>query len=118
MEDIGGFMKLLLSLLFLCSFSVEARELLLKCEASHNSDKLFSVETKLPEGQRNSLIAKAEEFEFLVTSAKNNVVEIQVYNSFDPSRTYASSDLSKSRHVELVVWRRDSLLEMRCTLIN
>lgn len=111
-------MKLVLILATLLSASAFAKDFNLTCESSLNSDKLFEVRVKLPQGERNNLIAKTDEYHFFITSQKDDVVELQVYNSTEPSRSYASGSLSKAKSVELVIWKRDSLLEARCTQVD
>lgn len=111
-------MKLVLLLSTFLSLSAFAKDFNLKCESSLNSSKLFEVKTILPQGERNNLIAKADNYQFFITSAGADVVELQVYDSSEPSRSYASASLSKAQYVELVIWKRESLLETRCTLVD
>lgn len=111
-------MKLVLLLTTFLSLSAFAKDFNLKCESSLNSSKLFEVNVTLPQGERNNLIAKSDNYHFFVTSAGMDVVELQVYDSSEPSRSYASASLTKAKSVELVIWKRESLLEARCTLVD
>lgn len=111
-------MKLVLILGLLISAQAFAKDLKVKCVGSHNYDQMFSVELKLNEGQSNVSFAKSEQFEFFLTTKADSVVELQVLDSFEPSRSYATAKLSESSFVELAIWKRDFLIETRCSLIQ
>lgn len=109
-------MKYLLIASALLSSQVFAKELKLNCVATYNSDKVLDTQVVLASGQSNLVIGGAEEFDFILSSKANDVVELQAFNSGEPSRTYATATIKAANSiVELSIWKRDLLMEVRCT---
>lgn len=103
----------LLTLLTSSFTYAESRRLF--CEASYNTESIFETEVILSKGERNKLYGNLGGIAFYVSDLGNNKVELHVFNSYEPSRSYASSDFSRpNSRVELVVWKQDYLLETRC----
>jgi hypothetical protein len=101
--------------LCLASFSVFARDLGLHCELSKNGSVGMVKDFVLKAGQRNLAVGAVDEFNLIVSSDKNDKVEVQVYNEDGPERSYATGEIkSKSSVVELAHWTRDFLLEAKC----
>ena len=94
-----------------------AKEYKLSCEARHNYDLVVQTEVTLGEKERNKSFGVFNEFEFFLSSNGNDIIELQTLNNYDPSRSYATAKMTEAGSiVELSIWRRDFLLEVRCTL--
>jgi hypothetical protein len=111
-------MKKILALgALICSLNSMAASYDMNCTATHNMDKVIETRVTVQDGDRNKAFGEYENFRFFVTAAGNNTVEVQSFDSSTPSRTYATSKMSeKGNFVELSIWTRDYLLEVRCTL--
>jgi hypothetical protein len=112
-------MKLLFLLAtILATFKLWASsELVLKCTAIHNLDKVVETEVNLKPTDREKTFGKYEEFKFIISSKGDQTVEIQSLNLIEPSRSYATGKLTHlGDFVELSVWNRDYILDVRCTL--
>ncbi len=87
------------------------------CEATYNTDSILKTEVKLGANERNKAIADLEEFVFYLSDNKNNVVELQTLNRYEPTRTYATAKvMNPGDFVQLSIWKREYLLEVTCTL--
>jgi hypothetical protein len=107
--------SLILSALF--TLPAFAQDYNLKCVASYNSEKVFEQELLLSQGQRALKFGSVEDFDFILSSNKDQTVELQVLNVNEPSRSYATAKLKeKDAYVELSIWKREFLLEVRCTV--
>ena len=109
-------MKLLLALGLLISTQAFAKEF--QCDGFFNYEQVFSVDVTLNEGQRNVSFAESEQFQFFLSNKSGNVIELQILDHLEPSRTYATANLDVNSFVELAIWKRDFLLETKCTLIK
>lgn len=88
----------------------------LNCTASHNMDKVIETKVSIQDGERNKNFGEYDQFRFFVTASDKNMIEVQSMDLNGPSRSYATSNLSeKGAFVELSVWTRDYLLEVRCS---
>ncbi len=109
--------KLLVSLLLLASFTAQAGPMELMCEASFNLTKVLQKKVTLAELEKNQVFGEFEEFTFFVSSKGKNVIELQALNNNEPSRTYATGVLNADQaYIDLAVWKREYLLEVRCSL--
>lgn len=110
-------MKKFITLFALVSaFNANAMDL--SCTALHNMDIVLDTKISVQEGERNKSFGEYDQFRFFVTAAKNNQIEIQSLDLSTPARSYATAKLTeKGSFVELSVWSRDYLLEVRCTLL-
>lgn len=100
----------------LATAQVYAADWNLRCVGTHNSDKVMDRTLTLLAGQRNLPIGSDDQFEFILSDNGKNVIELQAYNSYEPSRSYATADFSAaSAWVELSLWTREFLLEVRCS---
>lgn len=103
------------SLLALSSTAVFANTTL-NCKATYNLETVFETEVQLAKGERNKSFGGFEAFQFFLSDNGNNVIELQSLNNTDPSRSYATAKISDAgSFVELAIWTRDFLLEVRCT---
>jgi hypothetical protein len=101
------------------SSSAFAKDFHLKCVASYNADKVLETEVKLPAGVKSLGFGSFEEFDFYLTQTGENTVELQALYNADPSRSYATAKLTdSSSFVELSIWRREFIMEVRCTVID
>ena len=104
-------MKILLLTALFVSSSAFAMEL--RCEAKYNSETVLSTTISLKD---KAGIGEIEGFRFMATAKAQNTVEIEAYNAYEPSRTYATGSLDKAgAFVDLAVWKREFLMEVRCT---
>lgn len=110
-------MKLLIVSILIAT-SAYAQDFQLKCQADYNSDTILDTTVHLKENTKDLKLGGNDQFQFILTNKQGTVVELQVYNRYEPSRTYATSNLSgPSEFVELSIWNRDFILEARCTLL-
>lgn len=109
-------MKTTLALLLtLGSFAVAA-ETKLQCKATYNMDTVLETEVTLGHAERNKSFGEFEGFQFFLSDNGNNVVELQTLNIYEPSRSYATAKITEAgSFVELSIWNREFLLEVRCT---
>lgn len=108
--------KILVFILFIASLSAQAASKELLCEVSFNTTKVLQQKVILEENKKNQVFGEFEEFTFFITSKGKNVIEIHALNNNEPSRTYATGVIdSASSFVDLAVWKREYLLEVRCT---
>lgn len=90
----------------------------LSCGASFNSDSLFEADVLVKEKERK-LFGELAGLEFFVTDKGQNRIELEVFNKYEPSRSYAESTFSgEGSFVNLVIWRQDYLLEVRCSQVS
>lgn len=109
-------MRKLSALLLLSSFPLLAQARTLYCQASFNTDVLFETEVTLNDRELNHKFGTLAGLEFYVSDRGQNKIELQVFNTYEPSRSYATSVFDKEgSHVELAVWKQDYMLEARCS---
>ena len=102
--------SLLLAALFISSTAMAME---LRCEAKYNAETVLSTAISLKD---KAAIGEIEGFRFMANAKAQNVVEIEAYNAFEPSRTYATGSVDKvGAFVDLAVWKREFLMEVRCT---
>ena len=62
-------------------------------------------------------LAAFEEYEFFMSQLPEGKYELQAYNRFEPSRTYAVTRVSAANpDIELTIWKREAIIEVHCTL--
>lgn len=111
-------MKYILIASALLSSQVFAKDLTLNCFAKSNLIKVFESQVALKDGQTNLTFGGFEGFDFLISSKANNVVELQLLNVEEPSRTYATATLNAAgSFIELSQWKRDYILDVRCDVL-
>lgn len=109
--------KTISALSLLLTFNAFAGSMTLKCEGTYNLDKVVSETVTIGDSERNKKFAEFEEFEFILTKNGPETVELQAYNGNEPSRSYATASINeKGEFVMLSIWKREYLLEIRCTL--
>ena len=113
-------MKALIAISLLSlSLSAVARDIRISCAVSHNTQLVYENEISVPQNAKNISIANFDLFEMFMTSLPDGRYELQMLNSMEPSRTYATGALtSASPTLELSVWTREFLLETKCKLIE
>ena len=88
------------------------------CMVKDSLDPVFQQKVVLHEGEKNKLFGDYDEFGFYLTSKENGIVELQTLNRNEPTRSYATGVLrEKNDFVDLAIWKRDYLMEVRCTLL-
>lgn len=108
--------KLLVLIVLLCSFAAHASTMELLCEASYNTSKVLQKKVLLEENEKNQVFGEFEEFTFFISSKGKNVIEIHALNNNEPSRTYATGVINSDQSfIDLAVWKREYLLEVRCS---
>lgn len=104
-------------LLLLLSTEAFAGPLELNCEASYNLEKVLQSKVTLEENEKNKAFGDFNQFTFYISSQGKDVLELQVLNHNEPSRTYATSVVNAEHNfVDLSIWNRDFLLDVRCSL--
>lgn len=108
--------KSILILTGLLSFQAFAKDLDLRCIASHNTQVVLDRNVKLLSGSRGVFFGKAAGLDLFLTHSGESTVELQALNPYEPSRTYATAILTETgTFVELSIWKRDFVAEVRCT---
>lgn len=108
-------MKTILFIVTLAFYQfAQADNLALNCTASVNYENLLTANISLSENQSNYRWGEYQDLRFLV-SRKESMIELQLFNGSEPSRTYATSDFSNGNSVELTVWKSEFLLSLKCT---
>ena len=112
-------MKLIFILaIILATFeSWASRDLNLRCTAIHNLDKVIETEIILKSTDKDITFGEYEDFKFIISSKGDETIEIQSLNILEPSRSYATGKLKlPGSFVELSIWNRAYILDVRCTL--
>jgi hypothetical protein len=105
--------------LMMLSSSAQANDLWFRCTGTHNSENILNTKVRLSPGQRTLYLGGSERYQFILGSLGNNTVELQAYDSWGPSRSYAMAVVnSPASFVEVSVWKREHLMEVRCTLLK
>lgn len=86
----------------------------LSCQAQINYEKLFALEVTLSDQTSNQRWGEYQQFRFFL-SRKGPVVELQLFDGAEPSRSYASADLEKSNFIELIIWKNELILNLKCS---
>lgn len=108
--------KSILFLGALISFQALAKDLDLKCIASHNAQVVLDRNIRLVSGTRGLFIGKAAGLDLILTHSGEYTVELQAFNVYEPSRTYATANISEAgSFVDLSIWKREFVVEARCT---
>lgn len=106
---------ILASLLF--SFTSFAKDMNLSCKASFNMETVFESEVTL--GNEKVNVGEFENFIYFVTQKADGRVELQSHDMDEPSRSYATASLKNvGDYVELSIWNRAYIMDVRCTLLN
>lgn len=88
----------------------------LYCQASYNTEVLFETEVTLKDGEVNKLFGTLAGLQFYLSDKGENKIELQVFNTYEPSRNYAIAIFKEARsQVELAIWKQDYLLEAKCS---
>lgn len=82
------------------------------CTVKYNYETVFTVKFEL-ENSKSKKFGSFEEYEFTLKDTGKNF-ELELYNSLEPSRTYAVGDLTKSPDLGLIIWNREKLMEVNC----
>jgi hypothetical protein len=102
---------ILLSTLFASSLFASTN---MTCEVTYNYDSIFTRTLSLPVGAKNFSFGLFEEFEFFLTDLGNDKLELQILDNTGPARNYATGKLTSETSLELAIWRRDYLIDVRC----
>lgn len=110
-------MKLMITtLLAFVSLQAFAGDITLSCQGFYNYELILENEVRITEFQKNIEIGEIGEYQIMVSSLGQNKIELLGYNFTEPSRTYATAFMNKSGDViELAVWKREFLLEVKCS---
>ena len=110
-------MKLMITaLMTLFTLNAFAGEMTLSCQGFYNYELILENEVKIGEFQKNIELGEIGEYKILVSSLGQNKIELLGYNFTEPSRTYTTALMNKSGDIiELAVWKREFLLEVKCT---
>ena len=96
-----------------------AKDLWLECTGKYNSEKILDTKVKLAHEQRGLNMGGSEPFQFFLSSNGKNIVELQAYNNWEISRSYATATMDTLfSFVEISVWKNEYLMEARCTLVS
>lgn len=86
------------------------------CQVKYNYETVFVTSFEL-ETMKSKKFGTFEEFEFTLKDLGAKF-ELELYNSLEPSRTYAVGDLTKSSELGLIIWNRSKLMEVSCQKEN
>lgn len=102
----------LISTLILTSFMSNAYAYKFECMLKHNYETIFQTKFELEENSSKKFGA-FEEYEFTLKDT-GDLFELELYNSLEPSRSYAIGDFKKSQDLGLIIWNREKLIEVSC----
>lgn len=101
--------------LALTSFSALAADF--DCRYLQNLNEIYSNRVTIADGAKNVVIADFDEYVFFMSSLGNDKYELQSLNNMEPSRTYATARVNAANpELGLVIWKRESIIEVNCTL--
>lgn len=87
----------------------------LSCMGELNGQTQFSTTVQLAAGQRNMLVGMIDAHEIFLSDLGEKL-ELQAYNPIEPSRIYATTEMSQAgASVNLSIWNRDFWIEVKCT---
>lgn len=110
-------MKYILLFMVACLTSTSMAENLL-CQVSINMEVQSKLSLQVPLDE-NILYAKFQPFQMRIKNLGASKFEIEVYDSEEPSRSYAKGTLrAEDDEVRWTLWRRDILLETSCSLAS
>lgn len=95
-----------------------SQEIHLKCSVSQNFKEVLITKVALKPNERQLKFGEYRQFKFFLSdnsSGKNNQIELQVYDNITPSRSYAVTDITRSKSLELSHWTQDYILSVVCT---
>lgn len=102
-------------LLSLFSFSALAAEF--DCRYLQNLQEIHRSTVSV--SGKDVKIASFEQYEFFMSQLAEGRYELQAYNAYEPSRTYAVAYLSSSQpEIGLTIWKREAIIEASCNLIS
>jgi hypothetical protein len=62
-------------------------------------------------------IADFDQYEFFLSQLPEGKYELQAYNRYEPSRTYAVARVTAANpEIGLTIWKREAIIEVHCTL--
>jgi len=94
-----------------------AKDMRVHCQAQFNGEAFLDTQISLPESEKNLILAEVEGLQILLSSLRNEKIELQVYDANAPIRVYSTGELKNSSDaVELSLWGRDYLLDVSCSL--
>lgn len=96
--------------------AVSAQTIKLNCMAVYNYGNPLKFNASLDAGERNKLVAELGEHQIFLSSLKNGEVELQTLDLEREIRSYATTGLAASNPLKLSVWKRESLIEISCSL--
>ena len=109
-------LKLLSLLCLLCSSLSYGASISLTCEVRFNLEQVLQKKVILHQHEKNVVIGDFNQFSFFISSKGGDLIELQALNHNAPSRSYATANLnSPDSYVDLAVWTREFLLEIRCS---
>lgn len=83
-----------------------------------NAQNTLETEIKLTKSETPVSFGEAEGFAYYLMSKSNNAIELSVLDQQEQYRMYSTATVStKGSFVELSIWKRDYLMEVRCTAI-
>lgn len=98
-------------------FSVSSFAAEFDCSYFYNLNEIYRNDVSISEGSKNLKIGELEEYEFFMSSLGSGKFELQALNVYEPSRSYATAILGQeNRELALVIWKRESMVEVACTL--
>lgn len=108
--------KMLILSAFLMATSSNAFAENIKCFLSVNSEPVAEVEFNL-EANTKELFIDSTDYRFYLANKGNSKFELEVYDAYAPSRSYAIGYLRIAKdELSWAFWSRDILLETTCKL--
>lgn len=102
-------------IIFLSLLSTSALAADFECSYFQNLQEIHRSQVSVT--GKNVRIATFDQYEFFMSQLPEGRFELQAYNSYEPSRTYAVARLSSANpEIELTIWKREIMIEARCTL--
>ena len=88
------------------------------CEVKVNQELTYKTHLEVNVNQKYE-IGIFKNYKFTIFTKDNSNYEIEAYNPYIPSRTYALGYLEENKGlVSLVIWKRNALVEGNCKAVN
>ncbi|EQC43801.1 hypothetical protein [Bacteriovorax sp. Seq25_V] len=108
-------MKLLLATILLLPSMIFAQTL--DCSLIINNTVVEKNKVEITKGEKTAIF-NYEDLKVSSIMRTATKFEIEVFNPFEPSRSYAVGELKEiTDDLSLVSWKREQILEVNCTLV-
>lgn len=108
--------KLISFLIFVSNIAFASTTFDCKLAYSNLDTRKFNVHVSSE--QRNLLLDSIEEYKLYISSFGSDEFELQALDLMNSSRTYSAAKVQTGEKLELIVWKREALMELSCERVN